>query len=463
MSLCIYCNSPDVNISDIIPYALTNSKIRKKNVCTDRHNNVFGRTFEHDVIKELSVLRDKLDIDNRENKYPEYDTELEINDSKFLKKGNSGTQFYNGILSSKDKKTKLGPLETIRKIADSEIKKGKQIEKIDVIDLNTTLVEYKHNLSLNAFFSRSSKRLIAKMAYEWFCYKYNIEKFNDDFSKIVNYICEDDWSNEEDLVSFIKDEHLYNLFEANTMHGSHTLLAYENESGTVNVLVSFFGICLYNVKILDAPTANYNENCFLQEFQITSKKVNLNKQNIKTFNEFLKNAFEQRFVPELGRVVYYPKDEVRDTVNWKAVMLYESIMKIIDTVILQKDFDEELTELVKNNYEKIMNEYIVHLRSLKRFVKNHLANDEDIEFNPHGTNVENIIKYYIVYKVGKSEIAEIDDSSFYNILSEDIYSNDEIIVNEEYGKKIWDEVLSDTKHQEILKIGAKKIMDAKLD
>jgi len=40
MAKCIYCNSSDVSLSDIIPKSLTNAKITKENVCTKGHNNM---------------------------------------------------------------------------------------------------------------------------------------------------------------------------------------------------------------------------------------------------------------------------------------------------------------------------------------------------------------------------------------------------------------------------------------
>lgn len=51
MKKCIYCNRVDgLSESDIIPDALTNVKIRNRNVCTVEHNNKFSDLFESRVI-----------------------------------------------------------------------------------------------------------------------------------------------------------------------------------------------------------------------------------------------------------------------------------------------------------------------------------------------------------------------------------------------------------------------------
>lgn len=45
MCKCIYCNSDDLSISDIIPYAITGSKLTKKFVC-HKHNDFTNVNFE---------------------------------------------------------------------------------------------------------------------------------------------------------------------------------------------------------------------------------------------------------------------------------------------------------------------------------------------------------------------------------------------------------------------------------
>ena len=70
---CIYCgrgtsDGVEISESDIIPDALTNAKIRCKNVCKTEHNNKFSDMFESKVINELSFIRNYLNIRGKNNK-----------------------------------------------------------------------------------------------------------------------------------------------------------------------------------------------------------------------------------------------------------------------------------------------------------------------------------------------------------------------------------------------------------
>ena len=51
---CIYCGvTDDLSKSDILPDALTNTKIINPNVCRIEHNNKFSDMFESEVIKNV--------------------------------------------------------------------------------------------------------------------------------------------------------------------------------------------------------------------------------------------------------------------------------------------------------------------------------------------------------------------------------------------------------------------------
>ena len=116
---CIYCNRSEddgvvINKSDIIPESLTNAKITCSNVCADDHNSKFGRTFESDVINELEVLRNWLNIKNKDRKYPSYTCHFEIDGINFLKKRtySMSNPIGNTTLKSEDGTILFEPIKT---------------------------------------------------------------------------------------------------------------------------------------------------------------------------------------------------------------------------------------------------------------------------------------------------------------------------------------------------------------
>lgn len=456
MAKCIYCNSLEVNESDIIPVSLTNAKITKKNVCTLKHNNVFGNTFESDVINKLSFLRDQLDIMGKGKKYPDTFVGIKVGDSTFKRKlTKHSVIFGDKPMSSGDKKTKFGPVEILRKIAESEQQKGKVLVDFKEVDINNEEIEQEFEIDLTAFIGRSAKRLIAKIAYEWFCYFYNIEERLEDFTDIINYICEDYWSAEE-LVSYVLTKEVYDSFKQSTEHGSHTLVAYEDEN-SINVIVSFFGICIYKVKLLSKPNARFTKNCFVQEFQLTSNRKTLSQQTVEGFQQFIKDTFIPTYFPGIGMALY-PKKELRDKYDWDLIGLYQWFISSKDFVEIMETEDERLVNLVLQNYVDILNGNLLHVRNLKRFAKEAIDEKEDIKLNPNAHGGEKILFYYLVFRIGKQFDVEVSDACIKEILHSKVNAQNELVINRELEKEMLSEILNDVNYPQILKKGREKIL-----
>lgn len=63
---CIYCNScSNLTISDIIPFALTGAKLRKRFVC-DEHNAFTNENYEKTVISQLGIFRNLIGLTERD-------------------------------------------------------------------------------------------------------------------------------------------------------------------------------------------------------------------------------------------------------------------------------------------------------------------------------------------------------------------------------------------------------------
>ena len=73
---CIYCNNEsDLTVSDIIPYALTGAKLKKRFVCNE-HNSFTNDNYENQMIKQLDVFRNRLGLTERDGDPVRYKGEL---------------------------------------------------------------------------------------------------------------------------------------------------------------------------------------------------------------------------------------------------------------------------------------------------------------------------------------------------------------------------------------------------
>ena len=77
---CIYCGtSKDLSDSDIIPDALTASRIINKCVCHVEHNSGMTKKFESEVAEKLAFLLNYLNIKSKKsNHFPTYEADYVI-------------------------------------------------------------------------------------------------------------------------------------------------------------------------------------------------------------------------------------------------------------------------------------------------------------------------------------------------------------------------------------------------
>jgi hypothetical protein len=77
---CIYCDSTEnMTESDIIPFALTGAKLKKRFVCK-LHNNHTNVEFESDCIKNWDFFRNQLGFTTREGNSVKYKGKIIIDD-----------------------------------------------------------------------------------------------------------------------------------------------------------------------------------------------------------------------------------------------------------------------------------------------------------------------------------------------------------------------------------------------
>lgn len=266
---CIYCGTTEnLSSSDIIPDALTNAKIINPNVCRDAHNSKFSDMFEYEIIKHIALITNELDIKSRKgDKYAPYSAKITIDGKEYVTKISSDTELFSRekIMTTEDGKTKLGPLEKIKKFKDAND------DNITVLDINKLNIEKNVKINLEVFFSDEMHRLMAKIAYEWYCLHNDITDKIDAFNNIIDFITTGNI--EKDPVEFVSNEAVYSYFEHQSDLGNHTILSYIGLDGSVNVIVSFFGIAIYNIKLLPHIIEQCKNNAIYQILTIDAKRV----------------------------------------------------------------------------------------------------------------------------------------------------------------------------------------------
>lgn len=263
---CIYCGtSKDLSNSDIIPDALTASRIINKCVCHVEHNSGMTKKFESEVAEKYAFLLNYLNIKSKKsNHFPTYEADYVIagiryHDKKVVKEHD----FINKkILWSENNESAFGPYEKIEQIAKSKKTNKGDIEQIDI---NTQVIESHIPLKYEVFFSEAMHRQVAKIAYEWYCLKNKVEDKYEDFSDIIAYIL--DGGNDQ-VVKMVTDKILLDKFSEFCHDGSHAMLAYIDNQGGISVLVDIFGVAVYDIKVCKHIPTFCENNCILQKINI---------------------------------------------------------------------------------------------------------------------------------------------------------------------------------------------------
>lgn len=240
---CIYCNSiENLTDSDIIPYALTGAKIKKRFVCSE-HNGHTNREFEKDTITSWDYFRSQLGFKTREGDLIKYNGSIVIDELVFDKvKISDKRTFYTGQIIS----TNHDGHKVIA--ANSEIIKKRFKTDPEIVDTNKISVQYQFNLE-NLFISDKMKRTMAKIAYEWYCYKYEINERLDKHNTIISYIINGVES--EGIIECVVDAYSYMVGEKLCELGTHSIYDYIDEHGNNYVIFNFWNVIIYKIRVSD--------------------------------------------------------------------------------------------------------------------------------------------------------------------------------------------------------------------
>lgn len=443
---CIYCGiTEDLSDSDIIPDALTNAKIINPNVCRVAHNNKFSDMFEDYIIKQLAIITNELDIKSSKGKnYATYDASILIDNIEYVTRLSSDAELFrnNRIISTSDGKTKLGPLENIRKF------KGATEDNVTIVDVNQAELEKRIKLKMDTFFSLEMHRLMSKIAFEWYCLHNGIHDKIAGFDTLIEFITTGKGTNP---VSFISNIEIYAIFSQILAFGSHALFSYIGIDGSVNIVVSLFGLCAYNIRILDAPIVACKNNALFQELTIDAKRNQFFCETVEELTSDFSKSLHEVPMPN-GLKIYIPHNMSDFSLQYKLwyMMNYQFFQTSLKCI---KEPNQEAIELLKKQIEEILQSSALTIRGLKRFVKEqeyYLSQGNAL--NPKGTDKKATFLYYCLFVIGRStDIHTFDDLSLH---MKGKFSEGIISIDENTNRLLLNEIFATEDYFSLIKKGA---------
>lgn len=450
---CIYCNRSEsdgiiINKSDIIPESLTNAKLTCSNVCSEDHNAEFGNTFESDVINELSVLRNKLNIKNKGNKFPPYPCKLEIGGKVFIKNKlhSDSDPIGRSTLKSDDETTLFKP------ICDSE-------DNIDIYediyDLKTLTINKIITINLSIFKSESMFRMVAKIAYEWFCKINDIMHMNTSFSDVINFIITG--QSDKNIVTPITNKTFIDQISSLIGKGSHLLTYYTTSDNELKAIVSIFGVSFYKVNLTD-NLINLDNT-----YKIVSQEFDLSKTHkpitYKSIND-LENIYWDNFIfiNSVNFFIPYCVSPDMDTSYSNKILLTHLVYKYLSTQNNNDYNDTDFFNSLKPRLEYLLSTIFINKPELKRFSKEYGgSNFTNINWDNPDSNFW--LRFYILYLIGKSDSISINEDSLYEILYNKLPldSNNNILISNELSQEWKSIITSDCNHLEVILKGFEKI------
>ena len=248
---CIYCNTEkNLTESDIIPWALTGAKVRKRFVC-HTHNALTNDSFEKTMISNLAIFRNFLGLTERDWDPVRFCTDLKIRNYT-IKKATISDR--NSILKKdrvfsttkeNGRKVYIGGKSRLLEMPGATPEKIKEVCFSDISLLLTKLNVRK------LFISQEALHTVAKIAYEWHCLINEIEGYHEKkYREIVSYILSPDSRNA--FVQIVTDPVFWRGMECLCRSGTNMLFEYSDTDGNVYVIFGFWGVILYKIRVCAA-------------------------------------------------------------------------------------------------------------------------------------------------------------------------------------------------------------------
>jgi hypothetical protein len=484
---CIYCKNgtdDEITVSHIIPDALTNTKIKCSNVCKQKHNSKFSDEFESKVIEEFAFITNELRIKSDKAKsFAKYSALIEVDGVEYPVAITDNFNLFNRVLkydkvvidrlqsrlprlitffnidvtnaekcysifklNNNNQEPIIAPKETAKKIASS---KGMIEDEIERIDISEKSIKGKVVFNLDTIYSIEIMRLIAKIAYEWFCYKNNINEYNSCFEKIIDFIVSGTVTDDMPIKIFTNGKITENInIICNEGQGSHFLFS-SGELDRISVMVSLFGLCTY---VVDLGAFEINDFDYVYMYEIL--RVDGTKE------------FCCKYVDLVDLLL--DSSSTTQAINTGSCFEINNKFKLMDMAIAFRDYQTEIKCFsnpsnmqsviysFKNNWDLLLNSQTVNIRMLKTFVSN-IDNTFSLElcFN----NSKKTLLLYFVWLIGKSELESMDNKKLKYIEKMHLFTkNGELDCTPEWVESIKEMLLSDEKTSEYISLGKEKIL-----
>lgn len=443
---CVYCGlSAPLSESDIVPDALTNTKLLFKNVCQIEHNNRFSDLFESEIINKLSIITNALDIkSSKAKKYPAFDVTLKHEGQEYSVHVSSDNDLSKiPVIPSTDRKSYIGTPQQLEKIS----KDPSLIRLFQRSD-----IEYSATINLDVFFCPAMYRLISKIAFEWYCSKANIDNYCPDFADIVNFITTGNGNNP---VKVITEPGVYEHFNELASMGSHCLMLYKDLSCRQICVISLFGIAIYYVEFPEKM--NKYDGISFVELRTDSQKKDTNFDSIKDAKETVNEIFVEA-AP--GMMVLKNPTDQQHIFKSHVLCLHDILLRFGVEELTEKN-KKDIIKIMKNSIHEILNAELIHRRGLRRFVDENipLKITKDDEINIDALEARRLLNTFFVYCVGQSEMNSFNEEQLKSLIRIALSMDEanEVHLNKETDESIRNLILSDDKYREKIIHGAELI------
>ncbi|TEB17089.1 hypothetical protein Psfp_00823 [Pelotomaculum sp. FP] len=393
---CIYCNSTEnLTESDIITYALTGAKLKKRFVCK-KHNSYTNDKFESDCVKNWDFFRNQLGFTTREGNIVKYKGNIVIDDIviKDVNLSDKKTFYTSQILSTTHNGHKVI-------LGNSNLLRDKLKIEPTEIDSNKISMQYKFSLK-ELIISAKMKRTIAKIAYEWYCYTHDINGYQNQYDGIVSYILEG--CEQESIVECVVDAYAFMVANQLCEIGTNSIYDYIDKFGNCYVVFNFWNIVIYKIKIHQNNTPVIKKENF-----ITMERYNVDgtKDHV-TFGVYSLNGgfdvISESCDEALNRLynLYIKNLELLST---------HTVLTIYTLKCMIDDLFDDITGLEKGKltlsdlleYEESKRIFIIQLALL---FNESFSYNYDESFNSNLKNLLSSDEYFVVNKDELSEYAK---------------------------------------------------------
>lgn len=423
---CIYCNKSildgiKINESHIIPDALTNyKKLVYSNVCSEDHNKVFGDTFECDIIQKCIKIRHYLNIKNKKGKILKYKDKFKINGYEF----NGPISKFENLFDGRIIPVKKNNMKFILKIVEKKDEGYKKFKEVfDVLKITKESETRKEEIEniIKMLYSENMLRLAAKIGYEWFCMKNNINGVQACFNDIIEYITNNACQNK--IVSIINNNAILEKINDELGYGGHALAIY-NTSVTKNayVLFSFFGLVMYKIKIREYPIFIANSVNFMDRMEFFG--IRYDGSIINSIKTYANN--------------------------------YEEYCLSVDPYIAIKN----LRPSIITRYNNLLYEHIITLKAFKPYIieinklfeKYSAFSDDEFRYKLVAHQDANVISViYTIYLLGKKENGYVYEDSFQENIKRIFNNADKLVISKNIEDKLME--LNSQSFKYYLKVG----------